>query len=98
MVVDPLVSFTHLIILINRYGVISRFIAHELAPMPTSLFKDIFMRKPFKLSFSNALEKILTNYKNEEMIENDHSISSHEENNEKLDDSCDECKEENNIL
>ena len=48
--------------------------------------------------FSNALEKILTNYKNEEMIENDHSISSHEENNEKLDDSCDECKEENNIL
>ena len=98
MVVDPLVSFTHLTILIRRYRDISRFLAHELAPMPSSLFKDKFMRKLFKLSFSNALEKILPNYKNEKMIEHDHSILYHEENNEKLDDSCDESKEENNIL
>lgn len=63
VVVDPLVLFSHLIILMNRYGDISRFSAHEFSPMPTSLFKDNFMRRPSKSSLVYTLHKILTSYK-----------------------------------
>lgn len=55
------------------------------------------MKKSCKLSFSHTLGKLLTNYKNEKMIEHDNSIWSDEENNEELDNSWDESKEENNI-
>ena len=60
VVVDPLVLFSRLIILMSRFGDISGFFSFELAPVPTSLFKDNFMRKPNKASLSHALDKIYT--------------------------------------
>ena len=66
--------------------------------IPTFLFKDNFMRKPSKSSLAHPLDKNLTNYKYEKMIDDHNSISSDEENNEELNHRCNECEEENNVL
>ena len=64
------------------------------------LFKDNFVRKPCKSSLAHPLarHKILTNYKDEKLIDNQNSILSDEENNEEFNYCCNECEKENNVL
>lgn len=94
VVVDPLVLFSRLIVLMHRFGDISRCFIYELAPMPTSLFKDNFMRKPSKSTLAKALDKI---HKDAKVIDDDRSALSEDEDNEDLGDSCAESEEENNV-
>ena len=56
------------------------------------------MRKPSKSSLGHPLDKSLTNYKYEKMIDGHNSISSDEENKEELNHRCSACEEENNVL
>ena len=96
VVVDPLVLFSRLIVLMNRFGDISCFFVHELAPMPTSLFKDNFMRKSSKSSLAHGLDKILAAHVAKTIDDDRSTVPSDEDDNEELDDSCTESEEENN--
>ena len=53
--IDPTVLFMRLVVLVERYEDTSRFFHYELTPVPTSLFKDGFMRHPNKAALAAAL-------------------------------------------
>ena len=53
--VDPLILFNQLTILMDRTEKIANYFQYELTPLPTSLFKDSFMRKSKKSSLSTYL-------------------------------------------
>ena len=46
VVTDPLILFSRLIVLMQRYDDASSFFEYELSVIPTCLFKDNIMRKP----------------------------------------------------
>ena len=48
VVINPLILFSRLIVLMQRYDDVSSFFEYELSVIPTSLFKDNMMRKRSK--------------------------------------------------
>ena len=57
--IDPLILFTRLTVLAERTENVSIYLKYELAPIPTALFKDSFMRKPQKSTLANYLTSFL---------------------------------------
>ena len=55
--IDPLILFNRLTILIERTEKIADYFQYELIPLPTSLFKDSFMRKSKKSSLATYLTR-----------------------------------------
>lgn len=77
--IDPSVLFTRLVVLLEREEHMEKYFNYELTPVPTSLFKDKFMRHPDKSSLAHALrDKITPINKGKESAnaEKQHEISS----------------------
>ena len=53
--IDPNILFSRLLILSQRDGDIKPIFQYELAPVPTALFEDSFMRKSNKAQLIHAL-------------------------------------------
>ena len=66
VVIDPMVQFSRLIVLIQRSNDITSRFAYELAPVPTSLFKDNMMRKPSKSALAKGLDAECEKYADKE--------------------------------
>ena len=65
VVTDPMVLFSRLVVLIQRTKDISSYFAYELAPVPTTFFKDSMMRKLNKSSLAKGLDGISEKKKEE---------------------------------
>ena len=53
--IEPSVLFTRLVVLIERSPDVNTYFNYELTPIPTALFKENFMRKPYKAALATAL-------------------------------------------
>ena len=63
-----MVLFSRLILLMQRNNDITNYFAYELAPVPTSLFKDNMMRKPTKSALAKGLDAECEKYANKEEV------------------------------
>lgn len=54
--IDPSLLFVRLVVLLERKEDMDRYFDYELTPVPTSLFRDRFMRHPDKSSLAHALQ------------------------------------------
>ena len=59
--VDPLVLFTRLVMLLERTDDMSTYFWYELTPVPTSLFKELSMRKSNKAALADYLTSLFFN-------------------------------------
>ena len=82
VVINPLILFSRLIVLMQRYGDVSSFFEYELSVIPISLFKENMMRKPSKFSLAKALDTRLLKFTNQcdDKLDDDDENESEEEN------------------
>jgi hypothetical protein len=57
--IDPTVFFNRLLVIMQRSSDLKQYFAHELSAMPTSLFKDNYMRKADKSQLGKEICKVI---------------------------------------
>ena len=73
--INPVLLFTRLIVLAERYDDIRSYFEYELTAYPTSLFHNNFMRKPIKaLLIESIIGKKFQNVDESEILSTDHNV------------------------
>ena len=100
VVIDPMVLFSRLIVLMQRSNDITNYFAYELAPVPTSLFKDNMMRKPTKSALAKGLDAECEKYANKEEVHVSDTIDAENQSDDEgeMDDSSTESEDEHDCI